>query len=245
MRVYASDSDAPSANGHAPDAEREPESEEEVPEYTYETLFKAPSYSDFIKTPPSGKARDYEKRVQSMMKAGMVASIHAENWPDAATFIKHGPGFAKAAGNLAAEDARAAQFIDMCTAPDSPYVMFAMVAIPLIAQLARNHQPEIVKATDTFKERRAAHKEAKRTGVKLKNPTPPITVHLFKRDFKLPIRIRVKMPNWRNMFKAFLAPTQYPNQIAQEVFNDEAVVRQLHKMGLYPRDNRSAGEDQA
>lgn len=233
MKVYASDTDA-SANGSAPPIDPD-ETDAEGKEYDYSELFDAPSYSEFIKTKPNSNAQKYEKRVQSMMKAGLVGSINAQNWPDAATFLKHGPGFAKAAGNLAAEDARAAAIIEMVTAPDSPYIVMAMVAIPFIAQLTRNHQPEIAKAGSTFRERRAERKQIRLSGGKPRVTAEPITVHVFKREFKLPIRFRVKLPNFKNAFKAFLAPTQHPGQIAEEVFSDPAVIKALHKMGVYPR----------
>lgn len=240
MRLYGSDTDSASVNGHAPPIdEGEQEDEFEGSEFDYSTLFNAPSYSDFIKTAPSSKARSYERRVQSMMKAGLVMSLNNRQWPDAATFLKHGPGFAKAAGNLAAEDARAAQIVDMMTAPDSPYVMFAMVALPMVAQLARNHQPDIKAAGATWKERRVARKQAKLAGSQPRVAAPPITIHIFKREFKIPIRVRVKVPNLKNVFKAFLAPTQYPNEIAAEVFNDVSVIKALHKMGIYPRQESS------
>ena len=242
LRVYSSDTDA-SVNGHAPIDDDEQDDEFEGSEHDYSTLFDAPSYSEFIKTAPNSRARSYERRVQSMMKAGLVMSLNNHQWPDAATFLKHGPGFAKAAGNLAAEDARAAALVEMLTAPDSPYIMFAMVALPFIAQLVRNHQPDIKQAGATWRERRAERKQAKLSGAKPRATAPPITVHLFKREFKIPIRLRLKLPNLKNIFKAFLAPTQFPNEIAAEVFNDESVVKALHKMGIYPRQAPDETQD--
>src|ERR1700729_3329892 len=211
---------------------------EENEEYDYSTLFDAPSYSQFIKTASNSKAQSYEKRVASMMKAGLFASLNAEQFSDAATFLKHGPGFAKAAGNLAAEDARAARIVEMLTAPDSPYIMFAMVAMPFVAQLFRNHQEDITQVADKVKTTRAERKQMRLTGARPSRYKmyPPITVHLFKREFKIPIRFRVKLPNFRKMANMFLAPTQHPGEIAQEVFSDPAVVKALHKMGIYPRD---------
>lgn len=244
LKLYGSDTDA-STNGSAPPpGDDAPEEMEE--QHDFSTLFNAPSYSQFIKTAPNSKAMTYERRVQSMMKAGMVASLNNHQWPDAATFLKHGPGFAKAAGNLAAEDPRAAAIVEMLTAPDSPYVMFFMVAIPMIAQLTRNHQPDIKAAGTSFREKRAERKQAKLsggTGARPRASKPPITVHIFKREFKIPIRFRVRLPNFRNVFKAFLAPTQFPDEIAAEVFNDESVVKALHKMGIYPRREDASEEE--
>jgi hypothetical protein len=241
MKVHGSES----VNGSAPvtDDESDDDWAGEDQQYDFSTLFDAPSYSEFIKTAPNSKARSYERRVQSMMKAGMIASLNAENFPDAATFLKHGPGFAKAAGNLAAEDAKAAHVIDMLTAPDSPYIMFAMVALPMLAQLTRNHQADLERTAERVRTSRAERKQARLTGTRPPRLKvyPPITVRLFKREFKIPLRFRVKLPNLRKLASSFLAPTQHPGEIAQEVFSDPSVVKALHKMGLYPRDT-SEGE---
>lgn len=234
MKVYASES----ANGSAPPPDVEDSEDDdwsgEDGQYDYSNLFDAPNYADFIKLAPNSKAKSYERRVASLMKAGMVASLNNQQWPDAATFLKYGPGFATAAGNLAAVDARAERIIEMITAPESPYVMFALIAIPMISQLARNHQGDMQEAGASWRERRAAKKQQKLAGEK--KPASRIKVHLFGREFTLPIGFKLRMPKLRNMFGAFLAPTQHPQQIAQEVFTDPAVVKALHKMGMYPRE---------
>jgi hypothetical protein len=245
LKLHESSGPGPSAdvNGSGPyidDDEREDddsygEDEEERELKDFSKLFDAPSYSEFIKTKPNSRAQTYEKRVASMMKAGLVMSLNNHQWPDAATFLKHGPGFAKAAGNLAAEDARAAAIVDMLTAPESPYVMFALVAMPFVGQLFRNHQQEAEKAATTWRERRADRKAAKREGVKPNRSSRVITVRLFRREIKIPIRFTVKLPSLKAIFAPFLAPTQYPDEITAEVFNDVSVLKALHKMGIYPR----------
>jgi hypothetical protein len=216
--------------------------EEEIRDYS--SLFDAPSYSSFIKTAPNSKAKSYEARVASMMKAGMTVSLNNQQWADAATFLKHGPGFSKAAGNLAATDARVAGIIEMLTAPDSPYVMFALVALPMVSQLFRNHQDEVKQAGVSWKETRAEKRRNRKAGV-VPPKAAPLTVHLFKREIRLPIRLKLRMPKFGNMFKAFLAPTQHPSHIAAEVFNDPAVVKALHSMGLFPREAPSSDESEA
>lgn len=225
MKVYSSDSDSDVPAADDDQSEFEPD---------YATLFDAPNYGDFIKITPTLKSRNYERRVQSLMKAGMIAAISTQQWPDAATFIKYGPGFAKAAGNLAAEDARVAGLIDMITAPDSPYVVFGMVAIPLISQLVRNHQSDLKEAAHGFKAGRAARREAKAAGLKRQTVRPPITVHLFKREIKIPIRLRFRF-NVKQLFTPFLASTVPPTLLSYEVFSDPTVIRALHKMGIFPR----------
>jgi hypothetical protein len=232
-----------SVNGSGPTADPDDDDwagEEE--ERDFSNLFNAPDYSSFIKTAPNSKAKSYEARVASLMKAGMVMSLNNGHFPDAATFLKHGPGFSKAAGNLAAEDARVAGIIEMLTAPDSPYIMFVMVAIPMFSQLFRNHQQDIQQAAANVKETRAERRRNKKAGVQAVKQ-PPITVHIFKREIKLPIRVKLRMPKLGNMFKAFLAPTQHPSHIAAEVFGDEAVIKALHKMGLFPQPEREDHDD--
>lgn len=230
MKVYGSDTDTP-VNGYNPSVDDDEPEEQES--YDYSKLFDAPNYADFLKSAPNSHAKQYEKKVQSMMKVGMVASLNNGNWADAATFIKHGPGVATAAGNLAAESKRVAQIIDMLTAPDSPALMFAMVALPMASQILRNHEPEVKQVSATWRERRAARKQAKLSQVK--SPAPPITVKIFKREVKIPIRIRVKLPNLRQTLGAVMAPAQPPGALCEEVFNDASVVKALHKMGLYPQ----------
>lgn len=237
MKLYSSDADTASSNGHAPliDDDEQAVTPEEEEAFDYSALFSAPNYADFIKTKPNSRAQGYERKVASIMKAGLVFSLNNQAFPDAATFLKHGPGFAKAAGNLAAEDARAAGIVDMLTAPDSPYVMFALIAFPFIGQIARNHQSDISAGATTWKQRRAERKQAKLAGLKPTVVKPPITVHIGKRAIKIPVRLRIKFPKAGSLFKAFLTPTQHPGQIAEEVFTDPAVIRALHKMGVYPQ----------
>jgi hypothetical protein len=232
--------DSESMNGSAPDDDEEWAEANE--QYDFSTLFDAPSYSEFIKIAPNSKARSYEKRVQSMLKAGLIGSMNAGLYPDAATILKLGPGFAKAAGNLAAEEEKAAQIIDMLTAPESPYLMFALVALPMLAQLTRNHQEDITRVGDKVKQTRAERKQAKLAGAKPFKIYPPVTFRLFRREFKVPIRFRIKLPNLKKIASSFLAPTQHPGEIAQEVFSDPAVVKALHKMGLFPREGYESDE---
>lgn len=242
MKVYAHESRTDeNPNGYVPDAEIPDEDwEGEEGELDFSNLFDAPDYSSFIRTKPNSKAKSYEARVASLMKAGLIGSLNAQQYPDAATFLKHGPGFAKATGNLAAEDARIASIVDMITAPESPYVMFALVAIPLVSQLMRNHRSEIAEAGSTFKQKRAQRKAEKKAGIKQPSVIRPIKFKLFRREFTIPIKVRFKFPSLKNAFKAFLAPTQHPMAITNEVLGDPRVQAELRKMGIYPAGERDA-----
>lgn len=246
MKVYESETagaDGPSANGTGPEAPEDDWAGEEE-ERDFSNLFDAPAYASFIKTKPNSKAKSYEARTASMMRALMLASLNNQQYPDAATFLKYGPGFSKAAGNLAAEDARVAGIIEMLTAPDSPYVMFALCAVPMISQLFRNHQAEVAEAAANVKKTRAEKKRARQAGVQPPKQ-PPITVHIFRREVKLPIRVKFRMPKLQGALKAFMGTTQHPSHIAAEVFNDPAVVRAIHEMGLIPRQPEGQSEPQA
>lgn len=241
MKVYASESvNDTNLNGTGPVSDDDENLEELEEELDFSNLFDAPDYSSFIKTKPNSKAKSYEARMASMMKAGLIGSLNAENFPDAATFLKHGPGFAKATGNLAAEDARIASIVDMLTAPESPYVMFALVAIPLVSQLLRNHKSELDEAGSSFRQKRAQRKAEKRAGIKQPSTIKPIKVKLFRREITVPIRVRFKFPSLRNAFKAFLAPTQHPAQITNEVLGDPRVQAELRRMGIYPAGERES-----
>ena len=225
-------------NGTAPDPDVTEDEEEE--EYDFSDLFSAPNYADFIRTKPNSNAQKYEVRVASLMKAGLMASINAENYPDAATFLKHGPRFSKAAGNLAAESPQFAAMVDMLTAPESPVVMFALAAIPLFGQLWRNHQSEVEQAASTFRQRRAQAKAERKAGVKQPTTVKPLKVKLFKREWTVPIKVRVKFPNPMRFFKAFLAPTVDPRRLTYEVLGDPKVQAELRKMGIHPVSSQDA-----
>lgn len=241
MRVYESQGvEDTNLNGFAGDDIPDDEWQGEEGEHDFSNLFDAPDYSSFIKTKPNSKAKSYEAKVASLMKAGLIGSLNAQQYPDAATFLKHGPGFAKATANLAVEDARIASIVDMITAPESPYVMFALVAVPLISQLARNHRSEINEAGATFKQKRAQRKAEKKAGIRQPSTIKPIKFKLFKREITVPIRVRFKFPSLRNAFRAFLAPTQHPVQITNEVLGDPRVQAELRKMGLYPAGERES-----
>lgn len=230
-------------NGQAPNYEDPelPDPDDEDPEdldawskEDWSNLFDAPNYSDFIRTKPNSNAKKYEARVASLMKAGLIGSLNAQNYPDAATFLKHGPGFSKAAGNLAAEDPRFAAMVEMLTAPESPYVMFALAVTPLVSQLLRNHRSEIQEAGSTLREKRAQRKAEKKAGIKQPSVVKPVKFKLFKREWTIPIKVRIKLPNFKNVFRAFLAPTQHPSAITNEVLGDPRVQAELRKMGIYP-----------
>lgn len=196
----------------------------------YSKLFDAPDYSTFVKLPKTAEAREYEKRVKSLLKAGVLSSIGSGNLADAAAFLHYGPGFAAAAGDLAGADEHAAKALDILTAPANPYMMFLLTAAPLVAQLVRNHEPEISRINvnpATWKERRQQRK-AERAA---RGDQPKFTLHLpFGRTITLGVRIKFTM--FKNMIAGFKANTHDPAMLTYNVFTDPKLLRELHKQGV-------------
>lgn len=190
------------------------------------SLFDAPDLSKFIKLPQTATAKEYEQRVKALMKAGAIGALNAQNLPDAATLLTHGPGFAAAAGQLAEADARAKGVIDMLTTPASPWGMFLVTAIPMFAQLARNHEGQLRQVPANLQNR----KERKAQKMAEREAQPKVTVHLpFGKSVK--IGVKAKFPVGR-IFGMFRGQTKDPRQIAFEVFSNPAVVRELQKQGV-------------
>jgi hypothetical protein len=165
------------------------------------------------------------------MKACMMASLQAGQMPDAAAFIKFGPSIGNATGALCDKDERAQAVIDMICTPGNPYVMFGMATIPLLAQLFRNHEPELHEAAERRKMRR---KQPKAERVKVP-PKSIVTIKIpfTKREWKVPIRF-----NASALFGQFRNQTSPPNDLAYAVFSDPKVQQALEKQGVYLRDER-------
>lgn len=190
------------------------------------SLFDAPDLSKFVKLPQTATAREYEQRMKALLKAGAIGAISAQNLPDAATLLSHGPGFAAAAGQLAEADDRAKRVIDMLTTPASPWGMFVVTAIPMICQLARNHEQQIQQMPANLRTR----KERKAQKATEREAQPKVTVHLpFGKSIKL--GVKAKFPIGR-IFGVFRTQTKDPRLIAFEVFSDPKIVAELQKQGV-------------
>jgi hypothetical protein len=188
-------------------------------------LFSAPDLSQFVKRPKTDVAREYERKAAAMLKAGLVTSVNAQQFPDAAAFLYHGPGVAAAVGTLAEADERARRAIDLIATPANPYSMFVMAALPLVAQLIRNHEPEIKQTRET----RRAQRKARKSG----ELPPPEGQARIKLPFgwSVPIRFRFKF-NAGKLLAGFRTQTQPPEKLAYMVFADEKVVNELRKQGI-------------
>jgi hypothetical protein len=217
------------ANGTDP----QDQSTDEKPDYGY--LFNAPNYADFIKVPTSGKAKDYEKKTAALLKGWFWSSVHSQQMPDAATILERGPSFSVAAGKLAASNDKVAKMLDLITAPESPAVIFVAAAIPFIAQIFRNHEPELAQVPAGFRERRAARKARKEGNIPSDLPPkkPLFTIKLLGRKFDVGVRL-----NFRKVGLGFLvgparAQTSHPGVLVQRVFSDERVQKALEKEGIF------------
>lgn len=179
--------------------------------------------AEFLKRPKTQTAREYEKKTKALLNSAMRFTItNSATVPDAAAIIVHGSAFAAAAGVLADEDKKAARLLDVICTPGNPYVMFAMAAIPLFTQLARNHEPQIAHAAQTRKERRAARKAG--------TPRTPrakvnVTIPIIKRTIGIPVGFKLK-------FYYFKGQTIEPQALAQGVFSNEKVLAELKKRGI-------------
>lgn len=196
----------------------------------YSQLFNAPDLSQFIRKPKTDISREYERKTQALLKAGLVTAVNAQQFPDAAAFLYHGPGIAAAAGTLADADERARKAIDMITTPANPYAMFAMAVMPMFAQLMRNHESEIKQTRET---RRAQRKARKAGTAPAAEPAAKIKLPFGR---SISVRFKFKL-NASKLLASFRTQTQPPEKLAYMVFADEKVVNELRKQGIVLHPN--------
>lgn len=126
----------------------------------------------------SKRAAAYEEKVSGALNMVMQMTIGNEKTvADAAAIIEHGPGLAKQLGVLADHDPKVRASIDFITSGTSnPYAAVVVAAIPLIAQILRNHEQETP------------------TDLEIKLP-------IIKRIFRVKWRIRLKSKALRSLTK--------------------------------------------
>lgn len=88
------------------------------------------------------RAREYESKVEGLLNLAMRACVGSPaTVADGAAIIEYGPALASKAGDLADADARVRRALDLITSgTDNPYLALAFAAMPLVAQIARNHE---------------------------------------------------------------------------------------------------------
>jgi hypothetical protein len=196
----------------------------------YKVIFGAPDLSTFFKKKPSQVQKEYEQRAASFLKAGFIGALNTNNLADAAAILTLGPGLAQATGTLADADERAKKMIDMITAPNNPLVMFALTAIPLISQLARNHEPQLANIPNVRRTRRAEKKAAKASGQPYVKPEPKFTVHLpFGRKIGIRFTSKIKLGK---LLAGFKAQTTDPRDLTFHVFTDQHILKALKDQGI-------------
>jgi len=193
----------------------------------YAALFSAPDFTTLLRPAATKTAREYTSKTNSMLKALLVGSLNAGDYPDAAAIIKHGPGFATATGQLADSSERARALIDMLTSPASPLTMFLMTGIPLIGQVLRNHEAQIQQIPETRRQRKMMAKAARQAQAQRE---PRFTIKILGRQW--PVYWSPKMPKWSKVFAGFRTQTQEPDVLAMQVFSDPDVQKALVKMGV-------------
>lgn len=215
-----------SPNGH-PETDTDDVTEE------LNVILGAPDYSSFIKKTSTRNAKDYEKKIQSLMKAGFFGSVRNGNIQDAALFIHHGPTLAATGGALADVDERVARVIDMVTAPDNPYVAFLLAAAGFAGQYVRNHEREFAALPTAAKEGRAARK-ARKLAERENGQTVTgnrLTVRLpFGKSISLGLKFKFR--SFSKLALLWKLQTHDPAELVNQVFSDEKLLAALRKEGI-------------
>jgi hypothetical protein len=161
----------------------------------------------FMRKPRTAIAREYEGKAAAVLGILTRNAIgNPDTIADAAAFLAYGDKLAAAAGEVAEESEFARKFFDAIASPSSPYLAFGLTALPLIAQLARNHEREVVKPVKTY------------------NFT--VKVPFTKKSWDLKIPLRPRLP------QRFRSQTVDPKVCAGLVFGNADVMKALKKRGI-------------
>jgi hypothetical protein len=195
--------------------EQEPLILDSEPEWS--VIFDAPDYQKLLKPPSTQNAREYETKLLSVMKEALRYRLTPDGLPDAAAILRFGPSLAARGGVLADTDPRAAKAIDILTAPDSPWIMLGLVAIPFISQLFRNHEAQVQAIPAQMKKGRAQRK-AERAA----RPAAYVKIPGMKRRIRVPFKIKLSLGFFR-------ASTADPGDLVRDVFSNADLRKALHK----------------
>lgn len=146
----------------------------------------------------------YEGKLRSIFATAIKSTAqHPNTVPDSAALILYSPKVAQKLGDLAAQNERLANGIDMIMeGTDNPVLAAAVAIAPLVFQLARNHEPVL---------------EPRARGFRI-----PL---LMKKPFRLPIKLGIRLGVFRNA-------TFEPSSIADTVFGDPAVLAAFAKQDI-------------
>lgn len=122
----------------------------------------------------SKRAKQYEDKAADILRFAMRLTAESPaTVADAAAIVAYGDDVSEKLGDLAAEDVRVARMIDFINGgTENPYLNVAMVAMPLVLQVIRNHEME-VETSKTFR--------------------------IFRREFKIPFKLQLKNKILRKM----------------------------------------------
>ena len=225
-RDFFQPKDRDRVNGDSPDDDYD---DEPSAIFDYGAIFDAPDFSSIVRGRRSAHAKQYESKVKSVLKSGTMGSLRNGNFSDAATILHYGPGFAAAAGDLAAADSHAAKAIDLITSPESPYVAFAMISLPFIAQLFRNHEETLKQIPEARRMAKRRRREEAANGAA--TPGKNVTMSLpFGR--KVTFRVGLKFRPLARIKLLLRVPTHDPAELTERVFSDERLLEALHKQGV-------------
>lgn len=161
----------------------------------------------FMRKPKTAIAREYEGKAAAflgLLTRGTISD--PDTIADAAAYLAYGDKLAAATGELADEYEPARKVIDAIASPSSPLIAFGLAALPLVAQLMRNHEKEIVKPVRSL-----------RVNVKIPFRKKPLNV-------SVPLRLKLT--------KKLRAQTVEPKTCAGLVFGNPDVVKALKKRGI-------------
>jgi len=207
-----------SEDGNAPDG---------LPDF--DVIIGAPDLGVLLTRTPTRRAREYKNRVASLFRVGMISSLNAGNFQDAAAYLWYGPGASTAIGNLADNYNSIAKGLDIITSPSSPVAEVIATLLPLASQLARNHEQALAEVPGRLNMGKAARARRKAERAAQTTGEPPMTLKIWR--WKIPVRWKIRSPF------GFFGPivksqSQEPNLMAARVFTDPTVVRKLAGMGV-------------
>ena len=157
----------------------------EIPVEMKEEKPDEPDASILEKPKRKPNALQYEKKVNKTLGFLTRVLIQKGDLPDAATLLMYGPDVAESWGDLAADNDKVAKMLTASESVTDNATLAAITAtLPLILQLARNHEPVLEPARREF------------------------TIPILKRSFKLP-KIGVKLGIFRNVTDEPSAVAQY------------------------------------
>jgi hypothetical protein len=197
----------------------------------FDVILGAPDLAELMRKPRNTPtANEYKKKTASVLRTVTVGAIAAQNLPDAATLLYHGPGLATSVGNLADHSEMARKAVDMLTAPDNPWLVFAFTLIPMASQIMRNHEEQLTELPARWamgKKARKARADAKAGKVKSE---PRFTVKLpFGRSIPIRFKFNFKLAK---ALKGIHSSTYDPSELTYGVFSDPALGKELEKYGI-------------